>query len=179
MFTDHQKNDQTVIPTDKSPFINKLATIIREGKRPIGYQKVDEVIDEIDGKKNLVATTHYKETVDKSEFIMIYSQGVRALTGMPKAGMKAMQAIMDVYISGPVNSDRIYLRYHDAVKNYGYRHSMQHWQNGINALIAESIIAKIPKHPSWYFINPAYIFRGNRYRIVEEYVLNDEEKTNG
>lgn len=114
---------------------------------------------------------YFRKEVEKNEFVKIYAEGAAALMDLKTAGTKVFQLVYG-QLFGKAGKDKteIVLNYellNDKEQKFLSRRT---FERGITELIkagfiAESIVA------SYYYINPAFLYNGNRLALVNEYVL--------
>ena len=111
----------------------------------------------------------YSRKVEQNEFVKIYINGIAALFGLSKAGQKVFSLLYSE-LSGINGKDKdlITLYYPILPEETKEKISYRVFNKGINDLIklgfiAESII------PSQFYINPTYIFNGDRLALMQIY----------
>lgn len=113
----------------------------------------------------------YSHKVEQNEFLKIYINGIAALFGLSKAGQKVF-ALLYSELSGTKGRDKdiVTLYYPILPDETKEKISYRVFNKGINDLIrvgfiAESII------PSQFYINPTYIFNGDRLALMQIYEI--------
>ena len=117
-----------------------------------------------------------KQEVDKTHFLKLYADGIRALTGLSTAGMKVFMLVYDKVTSNDgFNKDTIMLNYEMLSDDEKAEFGLRTFQRGITDLINHEFLAETLQI-GVYFINPTYIYNGNRLAIVNEYIMKPVPK---
>jgi len=113
-----------------------------------------------------------KKKVDKEQFMKIFASGIRELTELDSSGIKVFRFIFDA-CSNAIGKDRIWLSY----TNEGISESMSEstFRKGIKSLVDKKFIAPCIEQ-GWYWINPTYIFNGDRLTMVKQYELEKQQE---
>jgi hypothetical protein len=162
----------------ENPFLEHTAEISVSGyKKIFSKQNKDMclVINPQDGDIK-PAGFYFRHEVEQNEFVKLYAEGVAALMGLKSPGKKVFQIVYN-QLFGKEGKDRteIVLNYELLSDDEKKGISKRTFINGINELIqnkfiAESVVA------SFYFINTAYIYNGNRLAVVKEYIIKKHKK---
>jgi hypothetical protein len=104
--------------------------------------------------------------VDKTQFIKLYVQGIKALQGLTSAGTKVFEMLYYEMQKRP-NADKIYLHFATVQAN-GDTMSLATFKRGMNELIAKEFLYESTE-PFFYFVNINYVFNGDRLSFVKEY----------
>ena len=145
-----------------------------------GYKKI---VSPTDPNKFLVVESetgeatpagfYFRKEVEKNEFIKIYAEGAAALMNLKSAGTKVFQLVFaELYGKDGKDKTEIVLNYELLTEQEQKILSRRTFERGISELIkagfiAESVVA------SYYYINPAYIFNGDRLAVVNAYILKE------
>ena len=124
----------------------------------------------------VLSTAHFYDviSVDKTQFIKLYIQGVKALQGLTSAGTKVFELLYYEMQKKPC-VDKVYLHFATVQKN-GNTMSLATFKRGMNELIAKEFLYESVE-PFFYFININYVFNGDRLAFVKEYrVIEDKKK---
>ena len=117
--------------------------------------------------------------VELNEFVKLYTAGVAALIGLGSAGQKVFTILFE-QVRGKEGQDRaeITLNY-DLIPEETRKKiklSRTTFFRGIEQLIQHRFLARSIA-TNLYYINPTYIFNGNRLYIAKEYILGNSSKT--
>ena len=160
-----------------NPFLEHTAEISNRGyKRIFGKDDNNKyLVVNPDGEAR-PAGFYFKREVEKNEFVKLFAEGVGALMGLNNAGKKVFQ-ILYGQIVGEKGKDKteIILNYELLTDEEREFISKRTFYNGINDLIRTGFIAE-SYVASYYFINPAYIFNGDRLAVVNEYVMKQNDQ---
>ena len=114
----------------------------------------------------------FSRKVETNEFLKIYVKGIAALFGLSKAGQKVF-ALLYSQLSGIDGKDKdVATLYYAALPPETQQQiSYRVFNKGINDLISAGFIAE-SLVPSQFFINPTYIFNGNRLAVINLYTTD-------
>lgn len=113
-----------------------------------------------------------KKKVDSEKFLKIYEDGVKSMMNLSSYGMKMFRFIFTA--SGrAIDKDKIYLSY--TLPEINEEMAKTTYTRGIKDLIGKGFLAPCVE-VGFYWINPAYIFNGNRLTMVKQYELEDRSK---
>lgn len=161
-----------------NPFLEHTAEISTSGYRKMFSEQRSDmmlVVNPDDGEVK-PAGFYYRHEVEQNEFVKLYSEGAAAFLGLKSAGTKVFQLVYgQLYGKEGKNKTEIVLNYELLSESERKLFSKRTFERGVNELleanfIAESVVA------SYYFINTAYIFNGDRLAIVKEYILKKEKQ---
>lgn len=161
----------------ENPFLNETTKDIVTGKKKI-YSPVDSnkfMITNVATGEVIPAGIYCQKEVEKSEFVKLYAKGAAAIMGLKSAGIKVFQ-IMYGQLLGRDGKDKteIILNYdildEDIKKWISYRTFVR----GIGELVKARFIAETYA-AGYYFVNPAFIYNGNRLLIAEDYILKEDK----
>jgi hypothetical protein len=104
--------------------------------------------------------------VDSSSFIKLFINGVKALAELSNAGTKVFE-ILYIELQRNSGKDKIYLHHKNLDKNETAL-SERTFRRGLAELLDKKFIALTPTI-GWYWINPDFIWNGDRLAFVKEY----------
>lgn len=154
----HKENpfsDNLVIPTK-----GKRVTVSKLGKDN------NVLINQNTGEVHGTQITTYKQ-VDTKEFVKVFAQNIALTFGLTSAGLKALNVMIWALQYQAVNKDLLqlesmtlasFLEYHAKSK---LKLSQATFNRGLKELVGAQILAAY-KIRGFYFINPNFIFNGNR-----------------
>jgi hypothetical protein len=106
------------------------------------------------------------EEVDKTQFVKLYVNGVKAFKGLSNAGTKVFE-VLYMEIQKNIGKDKVYMSYtqldHDITPM-----SEATFNRGMKELVEKAFLAATPAI-SWYWLNPDFIWNGDRLAFVKEY----------
>lgn len=117
------------------------------------------------------------EEVEMNRFVKLYVDGVGGIVGLKSAGKKVFR-LLYLQIRGKEGRDRdeISLNYALLPEETRKTLSQATFYRGIRELIDQRFIAPTMA-ANIYYINPTYIFNGDRLVIMNQYLLKQEEET--
>ena len=160
----------------ENPFLSEVAENIQTRYKKIAVKNNESlaIINKDTGELHGAAGFWYKEETEKERFVKLYADGVAGIMGLKNPGKKVFRLLYNQLL-GHKDRTEISLYYDslsdDEKKGLGKRTFVSGITELINArFIAESII------PARYFINPAFIYNGDRLAIIKEFVLKKDDK---
>lgn len=115
---------------------------------------------------------HEVVEVDKTQFVKLYINGVKALQDLKAAGAKVFEIIYRAVQNHP-GTDRIYLHFFEIEQNISPI-SRATFDRGMSEILKKGFIAESTS-PGMYFLNIDYLFNGNRLSIIKEYRVIEQE----
>lgn len=163
----------------ENPWLEKAALQTVLGTRVITAQGDNDrklIISKGTGEIQGLTGFYTRIKTDKTHFLKVYADGVRALTGLSTAGMKIFILVYDKITSNEgFGKDTIMLNYDMLTNEQQEQFSLRTFQRGISDLIDHDFLAETMQ-TGVYFVNPTFIFNGDRLALVKEYVLTDTRK---
>lgn len=104
--------------------------------------------------------------VDSTKFVKLYVDGVRAFAGLSSAGAKVFE-VMYLEMQRNIGQDRVVLNY-TLIDQELTPMSEATFTRGLGDLVKKEFVAATTV-PSIYWINPAYVWNGDRLLFVKEY----------
>lgn len=106
------------------------------------------------------------EEVDSTKFIKLFVNGVKALAELTNAGTRVFE-LLYIEMQNNIGKDQIYLSYSGLDKNLKTI-SRSTFSRGLAELIEKRFIAAMPA-VGWYWVNPDFIWNGDRLAFVKEF----------
>jgi len=170
-----EKNIQT--KSDKglrysaNPFFEAENVVINSKKRRVIVGKNNDVLLNTDtGEYKTTNVVSYKE-VDETQFIKIFTQNITFMMGFNASGNKAFGFLLWAIQHYSINKDLVQLdditRIDFLKNNSNQVFSTRTMYQGLKQLEEAKIIAKAIKY-GFYYINPHFIFNGDRIRFITE-----------
>lgn len=166
----------------QNPFKKEVITQTITGTRAIYASPTKEnsfaMVDRITGEDKGDITFGKRITVDKTHFMKLYADGVKMFLGLKSAGIKVFMLIYDSLMKDKnYQADNVMLSYEMLDKNIQKKISRTVFYSGLRELKKVNFLAPAALK-GVYWINPNYIFRGDRLTLVNQYILDmQEEKT--
>jgi hypothetical protein len=169
-----------VIEYRENPWSQELAHTIRKGGRMTGFASsrhslVDIATGEVTGDMAVVGV---QKVVDKEEFVKLFGAGIIEVFDLSKPGKDLFKAILHAYLDAKNQPDQIYINYIGLVEDYGYSKSRPTFSNAMAELLHKGFMAPVTGRENLYWINPNLFYKGDRIRIVREYVREGTEAAN-
>jgi hypothetical protein len=158
---------------DKNPYVEIASLSTQEGARRRSLASSDGTKLMItDGEKNLAPAGFWQyEEVDKTKFVKLYVNGVKAFKELSKAGTAVFE-ILYVEMQKTIGRDRVYLSYVGMSAEFDL--SQATFTRGMRELIDKKFVAPTSS-VGWYWVNPDYMWNGDRLAFVKEYRVKRDE----
>lgn len=176
----YEKNpfrQELIEDTDKSKTVKTVVQPVKKNERLsamlIKTDRQGNALEETPASLALMTP----KVVDANEFVKIYTKGVAGMFGLTKAGQKVFYLLFEE-LSGPEGQgkDVVTLQYSALPEELKKVLKYRTFTNGINDLIKNRFIAE-SIYTNQYFVNPTYIYNGDRLAIVTLYKKQDKEET--
>lgn len=112
------------------------------------------------------------QEVDKTQFVKLYINGVKAFSGLSGAGAQVF-GLVYAELQKAVGKDVIYLNFLD-IDQALTKISKATFMRGVKEILLKKFLAETLVSGR-YFVNPDYIFNGDRLAIVKEYRIKRDE----
>lgn len=169
------KSRRGVILYDENPFIN-IDTIKTRIKRMTN--KKGNMMMVVSGETGeVVANTAgfwWAHEVDTAQFVKLYINGVKAFKELTGAGTRVFE-LLYMEMQKNIGQDRVYLSYAALDEQTATTISRSTFARGLAELIEKGFLASAVA-PGWFWLNPDYIFNGDRLTFVQEYRRASEKK---
>jgi hypothetical protein len=154
----------------ENPFIPSIALHSRRvtnkrGDMSLINNKTGEVVTSIAG-------FYETKAVDSTRFLKLFINGVKALAELSNAGCKVFEMLY-MEIQDNIGKDSVYLSY-SGLDKYEIQLSERTFRRGLSELIEKRFIAPMPA-VSCYWVNPDFIWNGDRLAFVQEYYKVDNQ----
>lgn len=170
----NKDSDESKTKTEKqrykeNPFIANTSTNTKIGTRRITNKGGDKLmIMSEQGEILAPAGFHHVVEVDKTEFVKLFKNGVKAFKSLSPAGSKVFSVLYD-NMQKNIGADEIDLLFLD-IKQETDPMSQATFYRGLNELIEGEFLASTLR-TGRYFINPDFVFNGNRLAFIKEFRL--------
>lgn len=160
----------------KNPFIMSASNNTKGGVRRISTGK-DKlmVVNENTGECLGGAGFFQYQEVDKTQFLKLYMNGVKAITELSSAGTKVFEILYRA-MQEQKDTDTILMSY-DIVDKTVVKISRTTYFKGMKELVEKHFIAETMIQ-NYYFINPDFMFNGDRLSFVKSYILTESKAGN-
>lgn len=156
---------------DKNPFIGSAIANTKNGVRKITDKSGNRmmVVDPGTGEvMQNAAGFWYGEEVDRTQFVKLYINGVKAFKDLKAPGTKVFE-LLYIEMQKQIGKDRVFMSFVEVDKS-SYPMSKATYQRGLKELVEKGFVAPSVSQ-GWFFINPDYLFNGDRLAFVKEYRL--------
>lgn len=161
---------------DVNPFIEDM--LIPVGTKSIKLSKLgkddDVLVNQSTGEVKGTHITTYKK-VDSEKFVKIFTKNIALTFNLKSAGLKGFNVLMFAIQSQSINKDIVTLDkwvLEEFLNNNDVKLSLATFMRGLKELEDSKIIAKHKKRGA-YFINPNFVFSGDRIAFT---TLIEKEK---
>lgn len=110
----------------------------------------------------------HTQEVDRTQFLKLYVNGVKAFADLQSSGAKMFE-VLYLEMQKEVGKDRVYLS-HASINQAITPMSQTTYGRGLKELQEKKFIAATTVQ-GWYFVNPDYVWNGDRLAFVKEYRL--------
>lgn len=171
------KSRRGAIRHANNPFMSVAAAQSKVGQRRIANKRGDKFMIVSEGGE-VVAPAGFHEVVevDKTQFVKLYINGVKAFQGLKSAGAKVFELIYRAVQDRP-GTDRIYLHFM-GIEQAITPISRATFDRGMGELINRGFIAE-SMEPGMYYLNIDYLFNGNRLAFIKEYRIKSDDEQLG
>lgn len=166
MSKNHEEEKPTrrgVVLYDKNPFVMTVTTKTRRVTNKRGdMMLINKDTGEV---QTNIAGFWEAEEVDSTKFVKLFVNGVRALAELSNAGARVFE-LLYIELQNNVGKDQVYLSF----VNLEGAASMSRatFARGLKELVDKRFIAPCLA-PGWYYVNPDYLWNGDRIAFVKEY----------
>lgn len=112
------------------------------------------------------------QEVDKTQFVKLYVNGVKAFKDLSGAGTKVFEVLFRE-VQKTIGKDQVFLTFPN-IDQQECPMSQATFTRGMHELVSKSFIAPTTIQ-GWFFINPDYIWNGNRLAFVKEYRIKSAQ----
>lgn len=158
------KNEE-VTRYKQNPFIENM--LIPIGTKQVRLSKMGKdrnvLVNQLTGEFLGTHVTTYKK-VDKGKFVKLFAENIAMTFELGSAGLKALNVLIFTVQNSGMGKDRVSLDKYaleEFLSDSGQKLSHATFTRGIKELIEAQIIARCLKQGD-YFINPNFIFNGDR-----------------
>ena len=154
---------------EKNPFVADAANSAKVGTKRLSSKDGQRfMIVSDDGVVMAPAGFHEIVEVDRTQFLKLYVNGVRAFAQLSPAGGKVFEVLYGSLCGRP-GADRIWIHYKD-VDQAMTPMSPATFKRGMRELLEARFIAESDR-PDMYWLNVDFVFNGNRLAFIKEYRL--------
>ena len=161
-----------IIPTRVNPWAGELVHTIKKGRKVTGFATSQHaLVNQSTGEVTSdIAVVGVQKIVDKEEFVKFFGAGIMEVFELTKPAKDVFKAIMNVYLEQKNQPDQLYFNHEMVRLYYGFDKSRASFNNGTNELCVKGFLAPVEAMDSLYWVNPNLFYKGDRIRIVHDYV---------
>ena len=151
----------------QNPFVDGVLSEIKTKRKVLSNGSAKHmVIEQETGEVVSTGASGFwiTQEVDRAQFIKLYVGGVKAFKELTQSGAKVFE-LMYLQVQEQISQDKIYLS-QIAAAELGI--SKATYFRGLGELIEKGFLAQSIE-VNRYFINPEFIFNGDRLQLVKEY----------
>lgn len=151
-----------------NPFVGAAVANTKQGVKRISNKDGSRmlVVSETTGEIVAPAGFWQAQEVDKTQFVKLYVNGVKMFRELTGAGTKVFE-VLYLKVQESIGKDVIYLSFYD-LDQLKTPMSESTFMRGMRELVAKNFLAE-SMSPSRYFLNPDYMWNGDRLAFVKEY----------
>lgn len=153
-----------------NPFLEDPLISAKTRIRKVAEANGERLMVVSEGTGEIVAPAGFwhAEEVDQSKFIKLYVNGVKAFKELTAAGTKVFE-LLYLEIQKNIGRDKVHLSF-QSIDQDASPLSKATFYRGMAELVEKGFIADTTVQ-GFYFINPDYMWNGNRLAFVREYRL--------
>lgn len=149
---------------EKNPFMFDVATRTRRVTNKRGDMML---INSNSGEiQSTIAGFWEAEEVDSTKFVKLFVQGVKALKELTGAGTKVFE-VLYLRVQENIGKDKVFMAF-SAVDKTLTPMSNPTYDRGMREILEKGFIAATPTQ-GWYWLNPSFVWNGDRLAFVKEY----------
>jgi hypothetical protein len=153
----------------KNPFIGNAVANTKSGVRRIIDKSGTRMMVVAENTGEMIAPAGFWQTqeVDRTQFVKLYVNGVRAFRDLTGAGTKVFE-LLYLRVQESVGKDEIWLTFLNIDQTINPI-SKAVFYRGMKELLEKGFIAE-GLSPGLYYLNPDYMWNGDRLAFVKEYI---------
>lgn len=154
----------------QNPFIGDAVANTKTGVKRISNKGGDRMMVVSESTGEIVAPAGFwqAQEVDKSQFVKLYVNGVKALKDLTGAGTKVFE-LLYLEVQKNIGKDAVWLSF-AMIDQEVSKISRTTFFKGMKELVEKGFVAESIVQ-NRYFINPDYMWNGDRLAFVKEYRL--------
>jgi hypothetical protein len=163
-----KKSRRGAIQYESNPFVTSAVANTKQGVKRITNKTGDRmmVVSENSGEIVAPAGFHQIVDVDKTQFVKLYINGVKAFKELTGAGTKVFE-VLYMEVQENIGKDVIYLSFSEIDQKITPMGEATFYR-GMKELIEKGFIAESLTQNK-YFLNPDYMWNGDRLAFVKEF----------
>ena len=170
------KRRRGILLYERNPYVKAASANTDGGFKRRTLQGKDGkslMITDSDGKEVAPAGFWQTQEVDKTQFVKLYVNGVKVFRDMTSAGTKVFE-VLYTEVQKSIGRDKVYLSFLGVPIEF--QMSQATFTRGMKELIAKKFVAPTLE-TNWYWVNPDYMWNGDRLAYVKDYRLRRDEQS--
>ena len=161
---------------DHNPFIANAVTNTKQGFKRIANKDGNRMMVVNQGTGEIVAPAGFWQTqeVDKTQFVKLYVNGVKAFKDLGGGGTKVVE-VLYLRVQESIGKDSLWLTF-PSIDQVETPMGQATFYRGMKELLEKGFIAE-SLTPGLYYLNPDYMWNGDRLAFVKEYRLKSTSKS--
>ena len=161
---------------DHNPFIANAVTNTKQGFKRIANKEGNRMMVVNQGTGEIVAPAGFWQTqeVDKTQFVKLYVNGVKAFKDLSGGGTKVFE-VLYLRVQESIGKDSLWLTF-PSIDQVETPMGQATFYRGMKELLEKGFIAE-SLTPGLYYLNPDYMWNGDRLAFVKEYRLKSTSKS--
>lgn len=153
---------------DHNPFIGNAITNTKQGVKRISNKEGNRMMVVSENTGEIVAPAGFwqAQEVDKTQFVKLYVNGVKAFKDLSGAGTKVFE-VLYMKVQASIGTDTIWLTF-PSLNQLETPMGETTFYRGMKELLSKGFIAE-SLTPGMYYLNPDYMWNGDRLAFVKEY----------
>jgi hypothetical protein len=162
------KSKRGLIKYDHNPFIGQTMDATKRGIKRITNKNGDKMMVVNENTGDIVATAGFWQTqeVDKTQFVKLYVNGVKAFRDLTGAGTKVFE-VLYLKVQEAIGQDFLYISF-AGIDQAITPMSKATFMKGMRELLVKGFIAE-SLEMNKYYLNPDYMWNGDRLAFVQQY----------
>lgn len=153
---------------DHNPFIGNAITNTKQGVKRISNKDGNRMMVVSESTREIVAPAGFwhAQEVDKTQFVKLYVNGVKAFKDLSGAGTKVFE-VLYMKVQASIGTDTIWLTF-PSLNQLETPMGETTFYRGMKELLLKGFIAESVT-PGMYYLNPDYMWNGDRLAFVKEF----------
>lgn len=162
------KSKRGLAKYDHNPFIGNAIANTKSGVRRISDKSGTRMMVVAENTGEMLAPVGFWQTqeVDRTQFVKLYVNGVKAFRDLTGAGTKVFE-VLYLKVQEATGKDFLYLSFVE-IDQQATPMSKATFMKGMKELIIKGFIAESMAQNK-YYLNPDYMWNGDRLAFVKEY----------
>lgn len=159
---------------NKNPFMEDKYPLVKTKTKRITNNRGGYMVKATTGETvSPIAGFWHAEEVDSAKFVKLYINGVKAFGDLSSRGTKVFE-LMYYEIQNNIGKDKIYLNF-STIDQEITKISRTTFYDGLNELVEKRFLAPT-ETPNWFWVNPDYVWNGDRLSFVKTYIKREESR---